>query len=74
MFYRIILTSIAALLIILCFEISHIEHLMAQNEIHTLSLQRVAICDEDGSSCISPEPTKDFTNYTFPVTRRPRNE
>ena len=50
-FYRktqfILLTCIATFLLILCFEIGHLDKVLAQ------SAQKVAICDVQGNNCAS---------------------
>ena len=60
-FYRktqfILLTCIATFLLILCFEIGHLDKVLAQ------SAQKVAICDVSGNNCasvgrVSPTNTK----------------
>ena len=57
MFYRVVLTGIATLLIILCFEIGHIERVIAENnsDKQETHVQKIVICNKTGEYCVEPE-------------------
>ena len=58
MFYKVTLVCICIFLLVLCFEIIHIENVIAQS----YSTQRIAICDGTGFKCASIECDSNNSN------------
>ena len=66
MFYRIVLTAITTLLIILCFEIGHIERVIAENSSNVQkNVQKIVICNVTGELCVEPKKCEQEYNYRF---------